>query len=148
MISEAHKQNITSRIERLTPATKALWGQMTVTQMLTHMNDALRISMGMKEAIDKSNFFWNKIAFPVAVYVLPGFPKNAATASELNQLKDGSKPRDFYTEAEFAKKMLDIFNEREESKLKPHPMFGKLSKQQWADLLVKHFDHHLKQFGV
>lgn len=148
MISEAHKQNITSRIERLTPDTKALWGQMTVTQMLTHMNDALRISMGMKEAIDKSNFFWNKIAFPVAVYVLPGFPKNAATASELNQLKDGSKPRDFYTEAEFAKKMLDIFNEREESKLKPHPMFGKLSKQQWADLLVKHFDHHLKQFGV
>ncbi len=116
--------------------------------MLTHMNDALRISMGMKEAVDKSNFFWNRIAFPVAVYLLPGFPKNADTASELNQLKDGSKPRDFYTEAEFAKKMLDIFNEREEGKLKPHPMFGKLSKQQWADLLVKHFDHHLKQFGV
>lgn len=148
MISESHKQNIISRIERLTPETKAKWGKMSVTQMLTHMNDALRISMGMKEAVDKSNFFWNRIAFPVAVYLLPGFPKNADTASELNQLKDGSKPRDFYTEAEFAKKMLDIFNEREEGKLKPHPMFGKLSKQQWADLLVKHFDHHLKQFGV
>ena len=74
--------------------------------------------------------------------------QNAATASELNQLKDGSKPRDFYTEAAFAEKMIDIFNEREESKLKPHPMFGKLSKKQWSDLLVKHFDHHLKQFGV
>lgn len=148
MISEAHKQNIVSRIGRLQPDTKALWGKMSVTQMLTHMNDAFRISMGMKEAIDKSNFFWNKIAFPVAVYVLPGFPKNSPTAKELNQQQQGTAPRDFYTEAAFAEKMIDIFNEREESKLKPHPMFGKLSKKQWSDLLVKHFDHHLKQFGV
>ena len=44
--------------------------------------------------------------------------------------------------------MIDVFNEREEAKLKAHPMFGQLTKQQWRDLLVKHLDHHLKQFGV
>lgn len=148
MIKEADIKSISARIDKLMPDSRALWGKMTVVQMLTHMNDAFRISLGIKAAVDKSNFFWNKIAFPMAVYVLPGFPKNAATAAELNQLAEGSTPRDFYTEAEFAKKMMDIFNERESNKLKPHPMFGQLNKQQWADLLVKHFNHHLKQFGV
>jgi hypothetical protein len=136
------------RLNKLTPIQKARWGKMSSTEMLTHMNDAFRICLGMKSAIDKSNFFWNKIAFPVAVYLLPGFPKNAATAPELNQRVQGSSPRDFYTELEFLKKMMDVFNEREETKMKPHPMFGKLTKEQWRDLLVKHLNHHLNQFGV
>ena len=136
------------RLNKLTPERKALWGKMSCTGMLTHMNDAFRICLGMKSAIDKSNLFWNRIAFPVAVYLLPGFPKNAETAPELNQHVQGSSPRDFYTELEFLKKMMDVFNEREETKMKPHPMFGKLTKEQWRDLLVKHLNHHLKQFGI
>lgn len=116
--------------------------------MLTHMNDAVRIALGMKEAKDRSNFYWHYIAFPVAVYVLPAWPKGSATAPEMQQGKQGSPPRDFYTEAEFLKKLLDVFNEREEAKLKPHPMFGKLNKKQWRDLLLKHLNHHLTQFGV
>jgi hypothetical protein len=44
--------------------------------------------------------------------------------------------------------MIDIFNEREETKMKPHPVFGKLSKKQWRDLFNTHFDHHFRQFGI
>ena len=142
------KSALVLRIERLTPDTKKLWGKMNVTQMLTHMNDAFRISLGMKPAVDVSNFFSRNVTFPVAVYVLPFWPKGEATANELDQERAGSSPRDFYTELEFLLKMIDVFNEREEAKLKPHPMFGQLTKQQWRDLLVKHLDHHLKQFGV
>lgn len=138
----------TLRLDGLRPETKAQWGSMNVTQMLTHMNDAFRLSLGMKEAKDKSNFFWNKILFPVVVYGLGFFPKNSDAPVEINQQIEGSKPRDFYTELEFLKKMLDVFNEREEEKLKPHPLFGKLDKKQWRDLLKIHFNHHLKQFGV
>jgi hypothetical protein len=66
----------------------------------------------------------------------------------LDQHQQGSTARDFYTELEFLLKMMDVFNEREETKFKPHPMFGNLSKKQWRDLLVKHLNHHLRQFGV
>ncbi len=142
------KEKLTLRINKLTPETKKLWGKMDVSQMLTHMNDAFRIALGMKPAVDTSNFYTHYIMLPVAVYVLPFWPKGEATASELDQQREGSKPRDFYTELEFLLKMVDVFNEREEGKLKPHPMFGKLTKKQWRDLLVKHLDHHLKQFGV
>lgn len=140
--------NFETRLNQLSPESSARWGSMSVSQMLAHMNDAFRISLGMKNAVDRSNFITNKIVFPIAVYVLPSFPKNAATAPELSQNREGSKPRDFYTELEFLKKMMDIFNEREGNKLKPHPMFGTLNKKQWRDLLIKHLDHHLKQYGV
>ena len=30
----------------------------------------------------------------------------------------------------------------------PHPFFGPLKPQQWAILMYKHLDHHLRQFGV
>ena len=137
-----------ARMNKLPPDSKALWGTMNVTEMLAHMNDAFKIVLGMKECKDRSNFITNKIVFPIAVYWLPWFPKNSPTAPEMISRKKGTPPRDFYTEFEFLKKMIDVFNEREESKLKPHPMFGKLNKQQAHDLLVKHLDHHLKQFGV
>lgn len=142
------KISILSRLDKLTPEGKALWGKMNVSQMLAHLNDAYRICLGMKPAKDRSTFVSRNIIFPAAVYILPGFPRDAPTAPEQNQHKGGTKPRDFYTELEFLKKMIDIFDEREEEKLKPHPLFGKLSKKQWEDVFVKHFDHHLKQFGV
>lgn len=141
-------KDINARLDKLKPDTPALWGSMNVTQMLAHMNDAFRLAMGMKEARNTSNFFTNKIMFPVAVYVLPFWPKGSATAPELIQGQLGTPARDFYTELEFVKKMMDVFNEREDGKLKPHPMFGQLNKKQWRDLLVKHFNHHLRQFGV
>lgn len=142
------KEQLLNRLNQLSPQSKAKWGSMTVEQMLAHMNDAFKICLGMKEAKDNSNFLWQRIIFPVAVYAIPGFPRNSATAKELNQHKEGTKARDFYTEIEFLKKLIDVFNEREGEKMKPHPMFGKLTKQQWRDLLVKHLSHHLKQFGV
>jgi hypothetical protein len=30
----------------------------------------------------------------------------------------------------------------------PHPFFGPLKPQQWAILMHKHLDHHLRQFDV
>jgi hypothetical protein len=144
----AVKEQIFARIDKLQPDSKAAWGRLNATSMLSHLNDAFRISLGMRDVKDKSNFFTRYIKFPIAVYVLPAWPKGSRTAAEMNPLQAGSKPRDFYTEAEFLKKMIDIFNERDEAKIKPHPMFGKLNKQQWHDLFVKHIDHHFKQFGV
>lgn len=142
------KKAIQGRLEKLTPDTPARWGSMKVNQMLAHMNDAHKIALGMKPAEDRSNFYTHRIMFPVAVYLLPAWPRGEKTAPELDQHRAGTKAKDFYTELEFLYKMMDILEEREESKLHPHPMFGKLSKKQWSDLLYKHFDHHLRQFGV
>jgi LPS sulfotransferase NodH len=30
----------------------------------------------------------------------------------------------------------------------PHSFFGQLTPDEWAILMYKHLDHHLRQFGV
>jgi hypothetical protein len=30
----------------------------------------------------------------------------------------------------------------------PHGFFGKMRAEEWAILMYKHLDHHLRQFGV
>jgi hypothetical protein len=30
----------------------------------------------------------------------------------------------------------------------PHSFFGRLSPEEWAELMYKHLDHHLRQFGA
>ncbi len=30
----------------------------------------------------------------------------------------------------------------------PHSFFGRLTPDEWAILMYKHLDHHLRQFGV
>ena len=30
----------------------------------------------------------------------------------------------------------------------PHSFFGKMTPEEWAILMYKHLDHHLRQFGV
>jgi hypothetical protein len=141
-------EKFNQRLDKLTPDSPRLWGSMNVSQMLAHMNDAFRISLGMKSVKVESDFYKRYVMFPAAVYLLPAWPKGEKTAPELDQKQLGTPPRDFYTEAEFLKKMMEVFNEREDSKIKPHPMFGSLNKKQWRDLLQKHLNHHLKQFGV
>jgi hypothetical protein len=148
ILTKEGKQEVLSRLDKLTETTERKWGTMQVNEMLAHMNDAIKISLGMKPAIDKSTAFSRYVVFPVGVYILPFWPHGQYTAPELDQRVQGTKARDFYTEMEFVKKMIDIFEEREETKFHPHPMFGTLTKKQWADLLKKHFDHHLRQFGV
>jgi hypothetical protein len=148
ILTKEGKQEILTRLDKLNEDSPRRWGTMKVNEMLAHMNDAIKISLGMKPAIDRSTFFSRHVTFPVGIYIVPFWPKGEATAPELDQKNEGTKARDFYTELEFTKKMLDIFEEREESKFHPHPLFGQLSKKQWADLLYKHFRHHLRQFGV
>ena len=69
------QEKIIVRLKLLNEHSEARWGKMSVTEMLAHMNDAIRIALGMKNANDTSNFISNKIVFPVAVYMLPFWPK-------------------------------------------------------------------------
>ncbi|HEY6505128.1 MAG TPA: DUF1569 domain-containing protein, partial [Chitinophagaceae bacterium] len=48
------------------------------------------------------------------------------------------------------KQLLELVNRFSEAIILevPHPVFGKLTKEQWSKATWKHLDHHLKQFGV
>lgn len=57
------------------------------------------------------------------------WPKGANTPDEMKELLD-------YLEKATGKEQLQ-----------PHPFFGNLNRKEWASLIYKHLDHHLKQFS-
>ena len=57
------------------------------------------------------------------------------------------KTKDFELERN---KLLDMVSRFTEANMvnEKHPIFGRLTKEQWSKATWKHIDHHLKQFGV
>jgi len=55
--------------------------------------------------------------------------------------------KDFDTEKG---KLIEMVNRFTEAGMidEPHPIFGRMTKEQWSKGTWKHLDHHLQQFGV
>jgi Protein of unknown function (DUF1569) len=144
MFDDDVRRDIQSRIDRVTSDAPAQWGKMNSEQMLAHLTESLR--MGTGELPVKSKRLPIRY-FPLKqliLYVLP-FPKGAPTAPELvppdRRTVEASK-------AELARLLSDFCSRRSQSQWPEHPAFGKLSTRQWGILTYRHFDHHLRQFGV
>ncbi len=147
IFNEADKNEILQRVEKLTPATKALWGTMNVAQMLAHCAHAAKLPTGEVKA--------KRVGFPINIIgallksrILGEGPlrKNSPTSGEI-KITD---PRDFQIEkANFiaAVKKLSEGGEKV-ANAEQHPFFGKMSAKEWGRINYKHADHHLSQFGV
>jgi hypothetical protein len=72
--------------------------------------------------------------------------RNAPTAKSLVVADE----RDFETERKRLCMLIDRFAEAGPTgcTTHPHTFFGHLTPEEWATLMYKHLDHHLRQFGV
>ena len=144
LFDPAVKQEIIERINKLTPQTKQLWGKMNVSQMLAHVQMPIRIAYGTHRP--KGSFIlrvigplfksklWDKVPYK---HSLPTDPTFVMTGIE----KDFEKEKDAILELIHKFTNESIAGDR-------HPVFGKLTKENWSKATWKHLDHHLQQFGV
>jgi Protein of unknown function (DUF1569) len=141
----AARSAILARIDRLTPQSAPAWGKMNVSQMLAHLNDALRMTFGELPVKDKYIPLLRSFPFKqLVLYVVP-FPKGAATAPELLS----RAPDSFESERAQCKALFGRFADTSGAlRLAQHPIFGPLTPSQMGTLVHKHVDHHLRQFGV
>lgn len=139
------RAELLERLRRLAADARPRWGRMNAPQMLTHVNDQLRMSMGELAAVP--------IRLPVrypplkqlAAYVLP-WPKGLPTAPELLARIDQST---WSAEVATFGALLDRFATRPAGAAWPeHPAFGRLSRRGWGMLAYRHADHHFRQFGA
>ncbi len=148
MFNTQGKDRMLKRINSLSSDSKALWGKMSVSQMLAHCNVAYEIvhEPGKHTApgfIDK--FFAKLFAKSTVVGNTPY--KQSGPTAPIFVIKE---PKDFETEkarlvAYINKTFAHGSKHYEELE---NMTFGKLSSQQWNTLFSKHLEHHLKQFGV
>ena len=142
--NDADRAQMLQRIDRITDASKPLWGKMTADRMLAHLVESAKMSVGELQCKPKIlPIRW----FPLkqlVLYVIP-FPKGSPTSPEL--LAGAEAPvSDLKPELQ---RLIDKFVARRDREDWPlHPAFGKLSREAWGKLTYKHFDHHLRQFGV
>ena len=138
------KQDIISRLNKLKPQSQQVWGKMNVAQMLAHLQVPMGVALGTHTV--KGNWLMKLI--------LPFFKKNLYDEKPWKRGLPTDKTfvmtgqsKDFEKEKNTLLDMLHRFTETNMVNEK-HPVFGKLTKEQWSKATWKHIDHHLQQFGV
>ena len=141
------KQEIQSRIDELTPNSKAVWGKMNVNQGLRHMSLALDIPTGKLDPTPVSVPKMPKWLLKIFLLNVKPPKEKAETFKEMNMVANGINPIDFEVERTNLKKAIEDFYNS--TKLIPeNKITGKFSKDDWGKLNYNHTDHHLRQFGV
>jgi Protein of unknown function (DUF1569) len=145
LFEQSTADEVTARIEQLSPGSQRQWGKMEVAQMMAHCSAALEMASGKFAA---KRTLLGRILGPRLRHVLTDespFPRNSPTAKEL---KVGHG--DFVQEQQRLKQCLRQFHEGGESQCTkdPHPFFGPITPLEWSTGMYKHLDHHLKQSGV
>jgi hypothetical protein len=146
LFNQADVSEIVSRIEKLEPNSKQLWGKMNVDQMLAHCTISMETAMGINVI---PRVFIGRIIGPLmrsGVLSDKPFGKNSPT--DKSYVLKGN----FNFQDEKLKTIAAIkkFYESGPSKVTkhPHPFFGHFTPEEWAVFQWKHLDHHLRQFGV
>jgi hypothetical protein len=134
------------RLEFLQPDARALWGKMTVSQMLAHCIVPIKVSLG--EAKPKRNLMGLIFGRMAKKMVLKDEPfKQGLPTDPSFVIRD--QP-DFDSKKQELKATMEklLSTDKKAMAERPHPFFGKMTVEEWGTLGYKHLDHHLRQFGV
>ncbi len=138
------------RILQLRPESERQWGSMATAETLAHCTSGIEMAMGVIEP--------KRAPFPaslIGVLIKPmvfrddkPMRRNSPSSPELFRA-DPSKC-DFESERSKLIASIESFARLGAAGCTrhSHPFFGRLAPQQWAILMYKHIDHHLRQFGV
>jgi hypothetical protein len=121
-------EKLVQRIQTLTPNSKAQWGEMTIAQIGFMMKWMMK------------NFFKSSM-----VNEKP-YARNIKTASVFKLMGE----KQFQREQERLIALVRAAHAMGEGYYHglPHYALGPLSSEEWNNLLYKHLDHHLRQFGA
>ena len=135
------------RIEALTPESPSLWGKMSVDQMLAHC--CVAYEMAFTDKHPKANpvlrFLLKNFVKKGVVNDVP-FKKNLPTTPAFRIKNEKNFAEEKGRLIAFLEQTLaagEVGFEGKES-----PSFGPMTAKEWNNLLYKHLDHHLNQFGV
>jgi hypothetical protein len=147
LFEAATADHVKDRISRLRPDSERVWGSMTAPQALAHCSVAMEWALGDSHP---PRMFVGRILGPLvkgrAINSVEPLKRNTPTAKALI-VQD---QRDLSAEQKRLSTLIDRFASAgpQGCTTHPHSFFGPLTPEEWARLMYKHLDHHLRQFGV
>jgi hypothetical protein len=138
---------IKERLEHLRPESARQWGIMDASQAVAHCAASMEWAVG--DRIPPRAFFPSLVGRLIKPMVLGDdkpFRRNSPTSPDL-LVRD---QRDLDAERQRLIGLIDHFVAAGPAGCTghPHSFFGRMTPDQWAVLMYKHLDHHLRQFGV
>jgi hypothetical protein len=138
---------VKQRLANIRPDSQRVWGKMSPAQAVAHCSGGIEMALG--EMLPPRKFVGRIIGRMIKPKVLGNdepFRRNAPTVDELIIQDD----RDLGKERERLSGLIDRFAVDGPTKCTSHPhsFFGRLTPDEWAILMYKHLDHHLRQFQV
>ena len=140
-------REIKERMAKLSPQSQRQWGNMNPGQAVAHCAAGLEWALG--DRTPPRLFIGRIIGGIIKPRVLGNdepMRRNSPTAKDLVVQDE----RDLAKERERLCGMIDRFAAGGPSRCTTHAhsFFGRLTPEEWAVLMYKHLDHHLRQFGV
>ena len=147
LFEAARVGEVKQRIAQLRPDSERLWGKMNAAQALEHCSRGMDMALGDKTP---PRVFVGRILGRMVKPKVMGndepLRRNSPTAKQLVVQDE----RDLGTGRERLCGLIDRFAAAgpQGCTTHPHSFFGRLTPEEWATLMYKHLDHHLRQFGV
>jgi Protein of unknown function (DUF1569) len=147
VFSSETSNQLLQRIDKLTESTQAEWGKMDVAQMLAHCS--VTYEMIYTDIHPKPGAFKRallKLFLKGSLTSENPYKKSSPTAPEF--IIKSSK--DFSAEKKRLKDYLQQVQQEGADKFegKESNSFGAMTATEWSNLMYKHLDHHLMQFGI
>lgn len=147
LFEAARVEELKQRIAQLRPDSKREWGKMSPAQALEHCSRGIEMALGDKNL--PRMLVGRILGWMVKPKVIGNdapLRRNSPTMKELIVQDDP----DLGTERTRLCGLIDRFAAAGPAgcTTHPHSFFGRLTPEEWAILMYKHLDHHLRQFGV
>ncbi len=140
-------QEVKHRIAQMTPDSVRQWGTMKPAQALEHCSRGVETAMGDKKP---PRVFIGRILGPIVKPKVMENDEPLRRNSPTAKILIVQDERDLETERTRLSGLIDRFVAAGPAGCTSHPhaFFGRLTPDEWAILMYKHLDHHLRQFGV
>ena len=143
----ARAGEVKQRIAKLSPDSERLWGKMNPAQALEHCSRGMEMALGDKTPPRVLvGRIIGRMVKPKVMGNNEPLRRNSPTVKDLVVQDE----RDIATERTRLCELIDRFATAgpKGCTMHPHSFFGRLTPEEWAILMYKHLDHHLRQFGV
>lgn len=147
LFSPFYNQGIIDRFMSLSPDSSRQWGKMDVAQMLAHCVQPMKVAFReTKTKRSLISFLFGKMLKRKYITKGQDFEHNLPTDPSFVQRES----RDFIEQRDLLIGYIKRWVKEGETAIttEPHPIFGKMSTEDWDKLMVKHLDHHLRQFNA
>ena len=140
-------EEVKTRIGNVRPDSIRQWGKMNVAQAVAHCANSLEMAVGdLRPPRVLIGWIFGPLIRRLALGNDRQMERNSPTAPALFITDE----RDLDVERERLIALIERFTAggAAQCTTHPHAFFGRLTPEQWAELMYKHLDHHLRQFSA